>query len=416
MSPVALPTLGVEIAFATGANPNAWHLGVTSFPATLAPEEIDTWTDVTDDVRSLSLFRGKPREADQFQAGRCNVTLNNRERAYDPLHLSGPHVDGGVTQVKPGRRLRVRATHPTTATVYDVFKGTIRDWRLDYVKAFDGVAQAIATDAMTDLANTKVDVTTSAAASGTAVREVLAAAQISASSSLDDGNSTLQAMTFENTALAALRTIEQTEQGALYVERDGTLSFLDRGTLRSEARHTTSQATFGAGSLSYEHIEIAYETDVMKNRVTVTRQGGVQQEASDADSIAEYGERVLQLSDMASANDTDALSLASYLVSRLSEPQVRVTGIAFHPQKHADLMTQALSRRLLDRVTVQFSPPGGGDAISQEVLIIGIQHDIRPALMETRFTLAPVSNSPAWVLGVGELGDTTGATATALAY
>lgn len=401
---VDAPTWTVEIAFSAGANPNAWTLGYTALPATLGEANTDVFTDVTADVRSINVQRGKSRELDQFNAGRATVVLDNRAREYDPLNLSGTHVSGGATLVKPGRRLRIRATHPTTATTYEVYRGTIRDWKLDYVKAFDGTATVHATDSLTDIANTKVSVTTSAAASGAVVKEVLDDAGISGYST-DTGASTLQAMTFGGTAMAALRVVEQTEQGVLYVEADGVITFLDRTALANDTRHTVSQATFGSGNLTIEHVDIGYESDVIKNRVVVTREDGTAQESSDADSITAYGERLMTLTGMATANDTDSLNLAGYLVSRLAEPQVRVRSIKFHPQKHADLMTQALSRKLLDLVTVTFAPPGGGSAISQDVWVSGIRTTYTAAAgMETTFEFIPQSFASQWVLGTSQLG------------
>lgn len=401
-----MPTLSVEIAFSAGANPAAWTLDVSPFPVTLGDALVDVYTDVSADVRGLNISRGKSRELDQFQAGRCVVNLDNRTRDYDPLNLSGPYVSGGATQIKPGRRIRVSATHPITAVEYDLYHGTVRDWQLDYTGKFDAVTTPMATDLMTELANTKVSVTTSAAASGTAVGEVLANAAINAYDA-DTGSSTLQAMTFTGTALEALRVIEQTEQGFLFVERDGVIRFIERLALLTETRHSTSQATFGSGNLTYEKIQIAYESDVIKNHAVVTRTGGSAQDYSDETSITDYGERLITLSNMASSSDTEALALANFLVEKWKDPAVRVRQITFHPRKHSDLMTQALARRLLDRVTVEFAPVGGGTAISQELWIIGIQHDFKPADMSTTFTFAPTDYLHGWMLDVSHLDSET---------
>ena len=76
------------------------------------------------------------------------------------------------------------------------------------------------------------------------------------------------------------------------------------------------------------------------------------------------------------------------------------------PQVNANLMTQALSRSLRDRVTVTFSPPGGGSAISQDGYIAGIHHRITPdGQMETAFDLESTEGyDSAFVLGSAKLG------------
>lgn len=44
----------------------------------------DILTNVTTDVRNVRLRRGRSRELDKYQAGYCDVTLDNRDRDYDP--------------------------------------------------------------------------------------------------------------------------------------------------------------------------------------------------------------------------------------------------------------------------------------------------------------------------------------------
>ena len=46
----------------------------------------DILTDVTSDVRTVSIRRGRSRELDRFQAGDLNVVLDNRDRDYDPTN------------------------------------------------------------------------------------------------------------------------------------------------------------------------------------------------------------------------------------------------------------------------------------------------------------------------------------------
>lgn len=412
---VALPTFAVEVAFATGANAAAWALGSTAFPATLGEATVWVWTDVTADVRAITVTRGKSRELDQYQAGRCAVTLDNRSRDYDPLNLSGPYVSGGATQVKPGRRLRVRATHQSVT--YDLFMGVIRDWSIEYTGPFDSRAIPQATDFITDLARTGVNVTTTAGLTGQAIKSVLDDAGVSAYT-LDDGVETLQAMTFTADALAAIHTLERSDQGHFYVENDGTATFIERTGPIVLTRSNTSQGTFGAGNLSYQGPEdrMRYEADVLINDARFTRQGGTEQTYTDETSVSDYGKRTQTYGGLANATDAAALYLATGYVGKWAEPLLRVRQVTFHAQYHADTMTQALARRILDRITVNFTPPGGGSPISQAAHIIGITHQITPQQgMVTAFVLTNVGGL-GWILGVGELGDAAGTTATVLAF
>lgn len=401
-----MPTLSVEIFFATGSHYSAWSLGTGALGrVTLAPADIATYVDVTSAVRSLSIDRGKARELDQYEAGRASVGLDNRDRDFDPLNLSGPYVSLGVTQVRPGRRIRIKATHPTTLIQYTLYEGTVWEWSLDYLGKFDSLVTARATDVMSTLANSTVNVVTSAGQTGLAVGQVMDAAGV-AEYSVATCNSTLQVSTFTSSALEALRTLEASEQGAFYVESNGEATFANRTALIADSRSNTSQATFGVGVLDYESIALSYAGDLIKNSVSLTRTGGVTQTASDATSILDYGTRSLALTGLANSTDAEVLSTASYIVSRWKDPKVRVASISFSPRKSAELMTQALSRRIRDRVTVQFVPAGGG-TISQELFIIGIHHAVVAAEWSTTFEFENTDGSVGWLLGTGALGTTT---------
>jgi len=403
----ALPTLSVAIRFVGGADNDGWSLGSSPLPTQLGePDDASVYENVYADVRGLTMSRGRSRELEQYQAGTGSVVLDNRLRNYDPLNLSGDHVADGVTQIQPGRRIRIKATHPTTSVVYDLFYGVIRDWELDYDGGgLDATSRAQFSDALTDLGRTEVNVTTRAGLSGLAAADILDDANVSRVD-VDGGISTLQATTFSGTkALAALQRTATSDQGAVYVDHSGFIQYDDRHALLRETRSRTSRFTFGAGNLPIQDISLDYSTDLVKNSVTATRSGGSKQSASDADSIIEYGALSYSLPNMMVSTDSAALATAEYILTGYKDPDVRVRKITIAPQTHADLMTAALSLELRDRVTVTFAPPGGGSAISQQLFVERIQHRISPAnQMTTDLTFSSTDTSFGWILGVSELG------------
>lgn len=97
----------------TAATPMADNLKVEVGFDSLPTDEPQVWTDVTAYVRDVSTTRGRNQELENYQAGRCSITLSNADRRFDPTHLTGPYVDaGGVTQVLPMKRVRVVSTSP----------------------------------------------------------------------------------------------------------------------------------------------------------------------------------------------------------------------------------------------------------------------------------------------------------------
>ena len=64
-----------------------------------------------------------------------------------------------------------------------------------------------------------------------------------------------------------------------------------RQAIYTDSNSNTSQATFGSGNLSFEQIDIDYDDQLVKNKVSVNRTGGTAQEVSDSDSIVNFNER-----------------------------------------------------------------------------------------------------------------------------
>ena len=104
---------------------------------------------------------------------------------------------------------------------------------------------------------------------------------------------------------------------------------------------------------------------------------------------------------------TDAAldAIADTILIVYKDPRVRVQKIVMAPQSNTNLMTQALTRKIRDRVTVQFAPPGGGAVISQDGYIAGIEHNLTPGTYTATFTLESTEgNDVAFVLGIAKLG------------
>lgn len=408
---VAMPTLFVGVRFGAGAESAGWVLGSGAFPTQIgAPDTDADYTDLWTRTRKLSIQRGKSREIDKYRAGQVSVVFGNDDRALDPLNLAAgaPYVTGGVTNVKPGRRLRLKATHPTTAAETSLFNGTIREWGLDYRFPSDGTSTARGTDLLTDLARTSVDLTTTAGTSDVAANEILNDAGVVARS-VGTGDSTLQATTFTNSnALAALDAVTLAEQGARWVAVDGLIQVDNRNAILQDTTSRVSQGTFGPAALPIHRLEMAYESDLITNSVVATRAGGSAQTATDADSVTEYGPRTTVYTSLMISTDAAALDLGRYHVARFKDAEVRVRSIQLKPRTNAALMSQCLGRDLRDRITVEFTPPGGGTIVSQDMYIAGIKHEFDSQDMTTTFILeSTTGRADVWVLGTGALDTTT---------
>jgi hypothetical protein len=139
-----------------------------------------------------------------------------------------------------------------------------------------------------------------------------------------------------NTVLELLQTIEDTEQGRVWVDNDGQFRFSARSWPTSDTVSATVQATFGdtGSDLPYSAAlsRIVDDDRQVVNVAQVTRQYGTQQQAENAASIAAYGRRQpVTLSNLLFSNDKQSRAVAEWLVAAKGEPTPRVEVLTFHP-------------------------------------------------------------------------------------
>jgi hypothetical protein len=107
------PTTKVEISFTAGTYERN--------PA--------TWVDVTDYTRNISIRRGRSTDLEQFPTSTASLTLDNRDRRFDPFNIAGPYY-GDLT---PRRQIRITAD--TGSGYVPVWRGWISGWPIEYSEA-----------------------------------------------------------------------------------------------------------------------------------------------------------------------------------------------------------------------------------------------------------------------------------------
>jgi len=420
--------------------------------------------DITNYARSISTSRGRRRALDRFGTGTCQITLDNTDRRFDPTNTASPYYNStvGVSGVVPSIPVVIRATWD--GVTYPVFRGFIDSWSFAYGEA--GIGDAVATiscsDAFKPLSNvigglpnattisssgtTTVDVGTGGVAAGSSnftivttisSQNVLVAGGTSTTPiigasgdlpgtrintilnaiswpdnlrAIDAGVTRLSPQNATQTVLEMLQEVAATENGALYVEDDGSIVFADRYSLISDDRSLSVQATYdttAAGGKWFQNVEIAYDDQQIYNVVRITRKttsassgdtrSGTTVMTSNVESQSLYGPRQLDLElPIPSTYDGDtgygddqAAGLALMLASIYANPELRPSAVSFVAQSdETQLYPELLGRRIFDRVTVKFNVPGGGSAISRDCFIEQVNHTITPDRWVTTFGLA----------------------------
>ena len=239
---------------------------------------------------------------------------------------------------------------------------------------------------------------------------------------LDDGQSVLGTFTGAGqSALDYVDAVADTEQGLLVEAHHtgGGVLFRDRSYRLTGYRSATVQKTFSdqaldlafSSAVAYSAIDLATDDKPAANQVTVKWLGGEVVAVNEA-SVDRYGPIPVTITTVGESR-AEAESLAAWVLAEQSSLFDRIRSITIHPtgmsSTVADLAWVAcLGLREGDRVRVKHQPGSTGAVISQELWIIGVDHDVADGASEwrTTFHFAPAITTGYWVLGSGQLGST----------
>ena len=161
-------------------------LGTGTLASTTTPEPT---VDLTPDVRSISIKRGRNIMRDTYEAGTCTVRVLDPNSYFNPQNVNSPYY-GYLT---PLRKLRVSAT--VGGVGYFLFSGYTTDYKYYYPQNQDtGYVDIICSDAFRLMQQAGVVGVTNATAgqdTGTRIGKILDQVSFPASMrTIDTGNTT----------------------------------------------------------------------------------------------------------------------------------------------------------------------------------------------------------------------------------
>lgn len=162
---MAVPTYSVKIGW-TSAQAGLIVFGFTSFQTISGVVQTadvfgnaystffnGAYDDVTNDVQSIRIKRGRDDILSQMNAGTAEVELMRpSDRAYwNPANKTSLLNSANAPGFVPMRPIRIQATDPATGTTYGLFWGFIRSARFDYAT---GICRLSCVDLMLVLSRT----------------------------------------------------------------------------------------------------------------------------------------------------------------------------------------------------------------------------------------------------------------------
>lgn len=326
------------------------------------------FSDITDRMISASVSRGKNRDLDRFNAGSLSVVLNNNDRAFDPTYTLSPFAGAII----PRREVRV------TVDGERVIETTIDDWNFEYQPGGNSIATIEATDELTLLARQVLTQgTATPQLSGARVTEILnqpTVAWPADKRSIDAGISTLGDDFIEGNALSYLQKVSDSEQGLLFVGKNGNLVFRDRLDATPTSTTVTEFTDDGTG-IPFTLTSVNYGSELLYNEAIVTSNAGIATAVNERSQTA-YGISSIQLETLVSTTE-QLQNIADFLVQKYGDPEYRFETIRVNLDTIGSTnKATCLGLEIGDVVSISFTPNNIGSPIQQFGQIIRIAHDI----------------------------------------
>ncbi len=459
---MTLPQLVVEVSF------------------TADPRLPPTWTDISRFVKAASIRRGRQHELDRFEAGEASVIVDNQDQRFNPFNIGGPYYP----YVEIDRRLRISASFNDIR--YPLFTGYVDTWPQEREGYNNFYGEVTATDAFKVLSLNTVTSSFPIQSADERIHSILDLCdwQTGPSWILDDatysvlgtgtilgpvadrhittGQAEMQAADLEDeSALAHLQMVNDSENGLMFMGTDGQFYFFGRHT-KINPPFTEVQVIFSddgerdwemtAASLrKYPYVpgtlKLRYDDTNLWTKIAAQREGGVRQEEIDPQAgPIKYWHRGKKFN-VNVTTDNEVGDIATFMLARYNKPKVRAEGLGVdgeYRDAQNDLWPLILQRELGDRIRIEYTPripkpedlvlyrdpnigyreiavyyrglsidPGSSIQFIQDSFIESIQIDIdcqEDPAWETVFTVSPADVGTFWKLDdpdLSILGTTT---------
>jgi hypothetical protein len=415
----------MSVAFDSNVNLTV-EIGFDSGPF----DNTQSFTDVSQYVRGITMRKGRSNELGQFVSGTCSLLLSNADNRFNPTQTTHYYDSTNTrTKIQPLKVVRIRAVYDSVT--YDLFYGFLDQIPVSYpalgadsvvtfgcVDAFkifqsqtiQSVGWKIGQTGFSELGvSTRLGYADVVELSSERVTRLLNSIGFPSSlRAIQTGTNNVQQQAITKNLLAAMRECELSENAQFYIGPDGSATFRNRDYRLSNTKAINVQATFdnSGSNLPYEDVVTSFDTNEVLNVYEWTRDNGTTQYVADADSINRYTAKTSTESTI-NTTDADVKSIIEQNLASTSTPIERIDQLQISPRQDVNLWPQVLGLGFGDRVKVNVTNPNG-TTFSDEVWIESINHNISSSNQTWNYTISfSPAGSSAWILGQAKLGEGT---------
>lgn len=394
---MAIPVINAVINFSTGPSfAQAMILDSGLLDTNVLADAASVIVDVSDQVNAISTKRGRSAESDQFQTGTLSLRIVDTNGDFNPQNTAGPYY--GL--LSPMRKVQITATYG--ATTYPIFSGYITSYNTTTPQYTGDVSftTITAVDAFRLAQNAQISTVSGTSAgqlSGARINNLLDAISWPASQrTIDAGQTTMQADPgTARTALGAMQTVETSEYGALYIDRDNNFVFKDRNTATTSVNQNAVNFTDTGSGIAYNNAVWIFNDALIYNKADITMTGGTTQNATDTASVAKYFLHSYNQQNLLMQTDAVALQYAQAYVASRAETTVRCDAITLdlYTENYTAGTVAALDLDFFDPVTITTTQPAavGTSTLTKTLQVFGVGMEINlNSWKVTLTTLEPI--------------------------
>jgi hypothetical protein len=406
---MALPAqIAVTFDFSSGATFGAGFVigsqenGVIGVSRFGSDEVLIPAVDLTPDVYSISIRRGRNIMKDTYEAGTAIVRVLDPQGNFNPQNLSSPYAG----YLSPLRKLRVSAT--TATADHFLFSGYVNDYKYTFPQGQEtAYVDLLCTDGfrLLQMANVATVPTTPAGQdTGTRINKILDDVQWPVSMrSIATGVTTCVADPATiRTTLEAVKNAEFSEGlGAFYMSPDGTAVFKSRSQVASTLGTTAIDFNQTTG-IPYKNVQYAFDDKLIINDVKFNRVGGTAQNVISQASIDKYFPHGLTQENLIAETDTIVAGIAGNYVNTRKETTIRIDAMTVDLLDTAVPTDTMIALDYFDNLKIT-NETQQGSTIVKTLQAQGFAWDITPNKMSvTVTTLEPILD--AFIIGSSTYG------------
>ena len=394
---MSLPAqIAVSFDFSSGAtfgagfvigSPDNGIIGVNAFGSS---DVVIPTVDLTPNVYSISIRRGRNIMKDQYDAGTAVVRVLDPLGYFNPQNPSSPYFGYLV----PLRKVRVSATTATAS--HFLFSGYVNDYKYYFPTGQEtAYVDILCTDGFRLLQMSQIQTVADSGAgqtTGTRLNKILDDVQFPNSMRvISTGNATCIADPATiRTTLDAIKNVEFSEGlGAFYMSPDGSAIFKSR-TEVTKSVATTPVVFNQTGGIPYKQLKYAFDDKLIINDVKFSRVGGAVQNVFSQASIDKYFPHSLTQENLVAQDDAQVLGAAQNYVNTRKETTIRIDEMTVDLLDPAVPTNTMIGLDYFDNLTIT-NVTDQGSTIVKTLQAQGFAWDITPNKMSvTITTLEPI--------------------------